>query len=77
LGRVEEALTEQRTLERVHEAAGSHDGYVFEEIAENLLLLGRRDEARPYFARAYAELSADPWLTESEPARLERLRANG
>jgi tetratricopeptide (TPR) repeat protein len=77
LGRVEEALTEQRILERRHEAAGSRDGYVFEEIGENLLLLGRRDEARPYFARAYEELSADPWLAESEPARLERLRANG
>jgi tetratricopeptide (TPR) repeat protein len=77
LGRIEEALAEQRALESEHEAAGSRDGYVLEEIAENLLLLGRRDEARPYFARAYTELSADPWLRESEPARLERLRDNG
>jgi tetratricopeptide (TPR) repeat protein len=77
LGRVEEALEKQRELETAHAAAGTRDGYVFEEIAENLLLLGRPVEARPYFARAYAELSADPWLTESEPARLERLRVNG
>ena len=59
------------------EAVGSRDGYVFEEIAENLLLLGRPDDARPYFARAYAELAANLWLLESEPARLERLKANG
>ena len=36
---------------------GETDGYVTEEIAECLLALGRDDEARPLFARAYAELS--------------------
>ena len=44
------------------EAVGEIDGYVTEEIAECLLTLGRKDEARPVFARAYAELSADDEL---------------
>jgi tetratricopeptide (TPR) repeat protein len=57
LGRFEEALAIQRALEAEHMALGSADGYVFEEIAENLAALGRADEARPYFARAAAESS--------------------
>jgi hypothetical protein len=56
---------------------GESDGYVFEELGECLLLLGRPGEARLFFARAYAELSRDSWLAESEPARLERLKELG
>jgi len=70
LGRIEEALAEQEALA----AAGTQDGYVDEELGECLLLLGRPTEAQPHFAQAYARLSADPWLAESEPARLERLK---
>jgi tetratricopeptide (TPR) repeat protein len=77
LGRVEEALALQQGLLRGFDARGEQDGYVYEEIAECLAALGRNDEARPYFALAYKKLSADPWLAESEPARLERLRALG
>jgi tetratricopeptide (TPR) repeat protein len=77
LGRVEEALALQQELRREFDALGEQDGYVNEEIAECLATLDRDDEARPYFARAYEELSHDPWLAESEPARLERLRALG
>jgi hypothetical protein len=54
---------------------GASDGFVFEELGECLLALGRADEARPYFAQAYAELSQDEWLADNEPARLERLKA--
>lgn len=57
LGRYEEALAVQRALEAEHVALGSVDGYVFEEIAENLAALNRLDEARPYFAQAAAVLS--------------------
>ena len=46
-------------------------------MAECLLALGRGDEARTHFARAYAELSKDQWLAESEPARLGRLAQLG
>jgi tetratricopeptide (TPR) repeat protein len=77
LGRVEEALALQQELLREFDDIGEQDGYVYEEIAECLAALGRDDEARPYFAGAYEALSRDPWLAESEPARLERLRTLG
>ncbi len=70
LGRHEEALAIQWELR----ATGPEDGYVEEELAEVLLALGRTEEAGPHFARAYALLSADAWLAESEPDRLARLR---
>ncbi|HEX3271596.1 MAG TPA: tetratricopeptide repeat protein [Ktedonobacterales bacterium] len=77
LGRVEEALALQQELLRGFDTQGEQDGYVYEEIAECLAILGRDDEARPYFARAYETLSRDPWLMESESARLERLHTLG
>lgn len=77
LGRVEEALAEQRSLLKEGEEANAPDGFVFEEIAECLLSLGRGEEARPWFARAYAALSEDPWLPDSEPERLARLAELG
>jgi len=71
LGRVDEALVIQ---ERLHATkAGETDGYIHEEMAECLYALGREDEARARFARAYALLSQDPWLERNEAARLERL----
>jgi tetratricopeptide (TPR) repeat protein len=76
LGRVEEALAMQKGLgEEIASKGLEPDGYVFEEIGECLLLLGRADEAGGYFARAYDLLSQDPWLVKNEAARLERLRA--
>lgn len=59
LGRHDEALALQRALEAEHEAAGTVDGYVFEEIAENLAALGKADEAKPYFGKAADALSQD------------------
>ena len=64
-------------LETEWSASGGSDGYVFEEIAENLDALGRPDEARPYFARAARELGKDPILPRGEPARLQRLIDRG
>ena len=77
LGRVEEALAIQRDLLAEHAQNGSKDGYVFEELAECLTLLGHPDEARPSFAQAYAELSQDPWLTAGEPERVARVKELG
>lgn len=71
------ALAEQRTLLAELEELGETDGYVFEEIGECLLALGRGDEARPFFSRAHAELAADVNLRAEEPERLERLRTLG
>ncbi len=74
-GDLEPALAAQEELLAELDALGETDGYVFEEIAECLLALGRDDEARPLFARAWEELRVDPSLSVDEPARLERLRA--
>jgi tetratricopeptide (TPR) repeat protein len=77
LGRVQEALALQQALLTEHQQAGSKDGYVYEELGECLLALGQPDNARPHFARAYAELSQDAWLVANESARLERLKQLG
>ena len=73
LGQLEAALALQLLLERDTQAAGAPDGFVMEEIAECLWSLGRTEEARPYFAKAYELLSQDPWLSRDEPERLARL----
>lgn len=77
LNRTEEALAMQQSLLEEHEAAGTSDGYVFEEVAECLLTLHRPDEARPFFVRAYRELAKDGWRAENEPERLDRLKRLG
>lgn len=78
LGRVEEALEQQQALLREYEADGGEgDGYVFEEIGECLLALNKGEEATPYFAQAYRQLSADVWLQANEPDRLRRLQQLG
>jgi tetratricopeptide (TPR) repeat protein len=75
LGRYDEALTIQRALEADHLATGTADGYVFEEIAENLAALGKMDAAKPYFRKAVAELRKDDWFVKNEAARLANLIA--
>src|SRR6185503_1528392 len=74
LNRVEEALSKQIALKEEFETAGEVDGFVFEEIGECLLALNRKEEARPYFAKAYEVLSQDEWLAEQESGRLLRLK---
>jgi tetratricopeptide (TPR) repeat protein len=78
LGRIEEALAMHHQLEAEQKQPNvESDGYVPEEIAECLHALGRTDEARPYFRRAYDILAQQPWLAESEPERLARLKQMG
>lgn len=77
LGRLDEALAMQRALLEEYQAEDAPDGYVYEELGECLLLLGREDEARPWFARARAELSQDAWLQAGEANRLARLERLG
>jgi len=74
---VEESLAIQRELEKQIADLENPDGYVYEELAECLHALGWRDEAKPNFRRAHELLSKDPWLNESEPERIERLRDLG
>jgi tetratricopeptide (TPR) repeat protein len=77
LGRYDEALAIQLALEQEWAQADDEDGYVFEEIGECLLALGRTSEARIYFARAHAVLRQDSWLAEHEQERLGRLETLG
>jgi len=77
LKKVEEALAIQRELLKEWEEARAEDGYVFEELGECLLALGRADEAKQRFARAWELLSKDAWLAENEAKRLARLRELG
>jgi tetratricopeptide (TPR) repeat protein len=74
LNRIEEALSRQLELEKEFDSVNETDGYVFEEIGECLLLLKRKEEARPYFAKAHEILSQDAWLAEGEADRLTRLK---
>jgi tetratricopeptide (TPR) repeat protein len=73
VGRLDEALAIQLALAE----AGPPDGYVSEELGELLLAMGKPDQARAHFARAYELLSQDRWLVESEPDRLARLAELG
>ena len=75
LERYNDALTNLRELEAEHAAMGSVDGYVFEEIAENLAAIGETDEARPFFQKAFDALSRDNWFAKNESARLARLKS--
>lgn len=75
LGRVEESLNAQFDLTELNKQLGlDEDGYNSEEIGECLLALGKADEAKKYFAKAYDMLSKDNWLASNENERLERLK---
>lgn len=78
MGQVDSALVIQRMLEmECHDSDEGDDGFVFEEMAECLLLQGNNKEAAQYFVRAYELLSDDVWLKRDEPERLARLKLLG
>ena len=72
----EEALELQRGLFEEYQAEGKRNGYVYEEIAESLLVLGQEQESQEWFAAAYAELSKDPRIARDQN-RLNRLKELG
>lgn len=74
MNQVHEALRIQEELRMESEKTPGKDGYVYEEIAECLLLLNRNEEACPYFSHAFDILSLDPWLVQNEPERVSRLK---
>ena len=74
LERYDDALEIQTAVEAERAAAGSPDGYVFEELGELALLAGQDERAREYFAQAWELLSQDAWLVENEPERMARIR---
>jgi tetratricopeptide (TPR) repeat protein len=75
LGRHDEALSRQREL--LAAAGDDPAGYTHEEIAENLLALGRAQEAAPHFKAAFAALKDDQWLQRDEAERLARMERLG
>jgi len=72
----EEALDMQRKLFEEYQEEGKRNGYVYEEIAECLLVIGQAQEAEGWFAAAYAELSKDPRIARDQN-RLNRLKELG
>lgn len=74
LGRVEDALDAQTKLEEEGRSTGDSNMYIHEELAECLHALGREDEARPWFERAYEAFSKDVWVAANEPERIQRLK---
>jgi len=74
LGRIDEALTIQHAQVKELDRSGRTGPYVYEEMGECLYALARKPESRPWFAKAYAELSKDDWLVKHEPARIDRLK---
>ena len=69
LGQVEAALDIQRALK----VDGVEDGFVYEEIGECLYALGKTQDAKPYFQKAYPLLSEIEWVAK-DANRMERLR---
>jgi tetratricopeptide (TPR) repeat protein len=73
LNRIEDALEMQLSLLKEIEAGTAKaDGYVYEEIAECLLVKEGREAAKPFFAKAYNLLKDDPWLPKEQ---VERMRS--
>lgn len=74
LGMNDEALAMQLALEQENAAAGTEDGFVYEELGELYLLKGNEDKARQNFTKALALLEDVRWFVLEEPERLERIR---
>ncbi|OQR85351.1 hypothetical protein THRCLA_10713, partial [Thraustotheca clavata] len=72
------AINYLKELEAEYIALGLDDGYVFEEMAENLHELNQDDAAKPYFKKAWDILQNDTLMCEHHPEhRLERLHELG
>lgn len=78
LNRIEEALAVQHDLlSQIEAGTAEADGYVYEELAECLLLQEKAEEAKPYFRRAHELLAQDTWMQNNEAERLARLATLG
>jgi tetratricopeptide (TPR) repeat protein len=76
LGHTEEAFETQQELLQEHQVTGRKSGFVYEELAECLLALGREQEAEGWFAAAYEELARDPSVA-NDRERISRLKMLG
>ncbi|MBZ0202147.1 MAG: hypothetical protein K8I03_03940 [Ignavibacteria bacterium] len=75
LDRANEALNIQRELVDYNKENGiAEDGYNFAEIGECLLVLGKKDDSKPYFRKAYDLLKNDQYMITHENHRLDELK---
>lgn len=75
MGNHQQALEQQQyLLAEITRRKLGEDGYIYEEIAENLLSLGKSEAAHIYFSKAWQLLSQDSWMQKHEVKRLERLK---
>ena len=77
LNRLEDAEKIQLALAAENGAAGTPDGYVYEELAEIALARNDGAAAAQWTASAYQCLKDDIWLAANEQARLARLARIG
>lgn len=78
MGHYSTALYLQRQLQQdIAVRKLPEDGYVHEELAENLLAMGQTEAAKPHFQKAWQLLSQDRWLQTHEADRLQRLKKMG
>ncbi len=77
LDRIDDALKIQNELLDEAQKKKLEPGYVFEELAECLLIKNEPNEAKKYFQKAFEILSTDIWLKTNEQERLERLKRLG
>jgi tetratricopeptide (TPR) repeat protein len=78
MGRYQDALAEQKSILDDRVAAGSPGkGYCEEEIGENLWALGRREEARDWYGKAWDLLKDDKWMQSDDAERLARMKERG
>ncbi|KDO23962.1 hypothetical protein SPRG_10658 [Saprolegnia parasitica CBS 223.65] len=74
----QDAIKVLAELETEYASIDDCDGYVCEEMAENLHELGQDEAAKPYFKKAWTALQNDSLMCEHHPEhRLERLHELG
>lgn len=75
LGRIDEAVKiHNELLKEIEDKNLQEDGYIYEELGECYLILGKKEESEKNFKTAYELLSKDIWLAEYEKERLERMK---
>ena len=74
LGRPEQALEMMEPILDSLLRSGADDGWIREELAEDLEALGRHTEARPHFQKALDQLKDDDWVKQNDPAKLQQLK---
>ena len=73
-GRVEESISLIQPILDKLLSEEQDDGYIRQEFAEGLFALGKIEEAKPHFSRAYEFLSKDAWVLQNDSEGLARMQ---